>query len=235
MEIPIIYKDQNLLVLNKPAGLLMHGVAGKKQPESAQGETLAAWLLKNYPEVRAVGDDPVTRPGIVHRLDKDTSGVLIVARNQKTFDFLKDLFQRRLVQKTYLALVAGRLNKKSGIIKKPIGIKTGSTKRSTASSKMQKEAITEFRVIKRLEIAGREFSLLEVAPKTGRTHQIRVHLASIGHPVAGDALYGKSGNKLEGLARQFLHAKSIEFNMPSGERVRFEADLPEELRKILGE
>jgi 23S rRNA pseudouridine1911/1915/1917 synthase len=225
MKIPVIYSDRDLLVVNKPAGILMHGIAHAKSGE----DTLADWLLKNYPEVRAVGDDPINRPGIVHRLDKETSGVVLVARNQRTFDYLKSLFQNHLIQKTYLALVYGKLSDKQGVINKPIGIKSGSVKRSVLSSKMRKSAITEYRVKDYLTIDGKEYSLAEVTPKTGRTHQIRVHLASIGHPVMGDKLYGGKRGKLEGLNRQFLHAQSIEFTAPSGERLKFEAELPKEL------
>lgn len=229
MEIQVIYKDQNLLVLNKPAGVLVHAANLKQGTE----KTLTDWLLKNYPEVRTVGDDPVTRPGIVHRLDKETSGVLIVARNQETFNYLKSLFQRHLIKKTYLALVYGKLKEKSGIIDKPIGIKSGSTKRSIYSSKMQKEAITEYKVIKFLKLNGEDYSLLEVSPKTGRTHQIRVHLTAIGHPIVGDRLYGGKHPAPTGLTRQFLHARSIEFTLPTGERMRFEADLPEDIKFLL--
>lgn len=228
MEIPVIYKDPNLLVLNKPAGLLTHP-SGQK----AEEPSVAGWLLKNYPEARSVGDDPVTRPGIVHRLDKETSGALVVARNQETFDYLKSLFQKHLAQKTYLALVFGKLAAKEGVINKPIGIKSGSVKRSIHSSKMSKEAITEYRVVKFLKLGGKEFTLLSVTPKTGRTHQIRVHLAAIGHPVMGDKLYGGKRSKLAGLERQFLHAQSLEFTMPGGERMKFEADLPEDLKSFL--
>src|SRR3989344_8590678 len=134
MHITVIYKDKNLLVLNKPAGLLIHTTSHQPKEKS-----LADWLLENYPEVRTVGDDPATRPGIIHRLDKDTSGVIIIARNQETFDYLKSLFQNHQIQKTYLALVYGKMADKTGVINKPIGIKAGSIRRSIHSEKMQKE------------------------------------------------------------------------------------------------
>lgn len=228
MMIPVIYKDKNLLVLNKPAGLLIHATG--HQPKE---KTLADWLLENYPEVRTVGDDPVDRPGIIHRLDKDTSGVIIVARNQETFDYMKSLFQNHQIQKTYLALVYGKMPDKSGVINKPIGIKTGSLKRSVHSEKMKKEAITEYKVIKFLKLNGEDFTLVEAMPKTGRTHQIRVHLASIGYPIVGDKLYGGKRKAPLGLKRQFLHAKTIEFTLPSGERMKFESEVPEELSALL--
>ena len=247
MDIKIIYQDKILLVLNKPAGLLVHGINGKRKEAS-----LTDWLLENYPEVRSVGDLPAgrqvthDRPGIVHRLDKDTSGVLVVARNQATFDYLKSLFKEHLVQKTYLALVYGKLAVNQGVINKPIGIKSGSIKRSVHSSKMSKEAVTEYKVIKyvvfrQAQNKSVEATLLEVVPKTGRTHQIRVHLAAIGHPVMGDKLYGGKRGKLAGLDRQFLHAQSLELTLPSGEpfgvakgeRMKFEAELPAELSDLL--
>lgn len=229
MKIQVIYGNKDFLAINKPAGILMHKIAHA----GSQEETLADWLLKNYPEVRAVGDDPMNRPGIVHRLDKETSGVVLVARNQQAFDYLKSLFQKHLIQKTYLALVYGRVRERHGVINKPIGIKTGSVKRSVLSSKMQKPAITEYRVKNYISIEGREYSLIEAMPKTGRTHQIRVHFAAIGHPVMGDKLYGGKRSVLDGLDRQFLHAQSIEFTALGGERLKFEAELPEELERFL--
>ncbi len=178
------------------------------------------------------------RPGIVHRLDKDTSGVILVARNQNYFNYLKNLFQIHQVKKTYLALVYGKLEPKLGIIKKPIRLKPGTIKRTVWRGKIEKEAITEYRVLKYLKynksLAKKllYFSLLEVIPKTGRTHQIRVHLSSIGHPIIGDSLYGPKINPL-GLKRQFLHAESLEFSLENGRRIKIESGLPEELKKII--
>lgn len=225
MNPEVAYEDKNLLVLNKPAGLLVHGTAKSSEP------TLADWLLKNYPEVAGVGDDKKTRPGIVHRLDKETSGVIVIARNQPTFEYLKKQFQEHEIKKTYLALVWGKVAQKSGRIEKPIGIATGSVKRTTRieRAKMVKEAITSYKVIKFIRSKAGEFTLLEVEPKTGRTHQIRVHLASIGHPIVGDAIYGKNRPMPAGLKRQFLHADSIEFTLPNNSRLKVSADLPPEL------
>ncbi len=227
MEIPVIYKDKNLLVINKPAGVLVH------QTSKKEAGTLAGWLLENYPETGKVGDDPANRPGIVHRLDRETSGVMIIARNQETFDFLKAIFQKREAQKTYLALVYGKVENRTGRIDKPMGIKSGTIRRSVTATKMVKPAVTDYEVVKHLEIGGKDFTLLKVMPRTGRTHQIRVHLAFIGHPVMGDKVYGGKRGQLAGLDRQFLHAQSIEFTGPDGGRVKFEAELPEELQGIL--
>ncbi|MDD5547871.1 MAG: RluA family pseudouridine synthase [Candidatus Pacebacteria bacterium] len=222
----IIYQSSDFLILNKPAGMLVHGA---REGE----EDLTSWLRENYPEVKSVGDDPENRPGIVHRLDRETSGIIFVPRNQKTYEYFKNLFKSHQIEKKYIALVFGEVKDKQGIIEKPIGIKSGTVKRSVHSEKMRKEAITEYKVLKYLELKDKKFTLLEVTPRTGRTHQIRVHLAFIGHPIAGDKLYGGKRGLLEGLDRQFLHAKSLEFTAPDGKRLRFEAELPEELKSLI--
>ena len=231
-EIEIIYEDKDILAVNKPSGIAVHGVLGK----SSAAPTLADALLKKYPEIENVGDDPALRPGIVHRLDKDTSGVMVVARNQKSFEYLKALFQGRDIKKKYLAIVSGVPKEKEGTIDRAIGIVTGSTKRSVRSEKMAKPAITEYKVLKTVvapDGQGREssFSLLAVSPKTGRTHQIRVHLKSIGHPIVGDPLYGPK-KQPPWATRLMLHAASIEFSGPAGDRMRFDAEEPEEFKKI---
>jgi 23S rRNA pseudouridine1911/1915/1917 synthase len=224
----IIHEDKDFLVVNKPAGLQVHAarIAGGAMTE---GPTLVGWLLKRYPELRTVGDDPEQRPGIVHRLDKGTSGVMVVARNQPAFEYLKGLFQKHEVKKTYLAVVAGELKEKKGTIDAPIGIRNGTMKRSTRSAKMAKPAVTEYKVLKTFAREGfraqgdkQKFSLVELYPKTGRTHQIRVHLASIGHPVVGDRLYGPKAQPAWA-DRMMLHALSIEFTAPDGHRAKFEA------------
>ncbi|MDP3015328.1 MAG: RluA family pseudouridine synthase [bacterium] len=251
-QIRVIYKDKNFLAVYKPAGILVHSINLKPKTQNLKPDfTLVDWLSEKYPEVKNVGDEPQTRPGIVHRLDKDTSGVLLVARNQKYFEYLKNLFspygrspegrQGSQIKKTYLALVWGKLEPKTGVIKKPISIKSGAIKRTVWKGRLEKEAITEYRVIKYIEIPrlsalsprqSATFSLLKVMPKTGRTHQIRVHLASIGYPIVGDSLYGPKENSF-GLKRQFLHAESLEFNISPGRRIKIAAELPEELKRIL--
>ncbi len=251
-SIKLIFENKNFLAINKPAGLLVH--ATKNSDEL----TLVDWVLKKYPEIKNVGDPSTSsgqanfRPGIVHRLDRDTSGVILIPKNQTYFEYLKKLFQASLIKKTYLALVFGKVKEKEGVINKPISIKMGTVKRTVHAGKMAKEAITEYKVLKYFRYntskpIGMEvlyFSLVELTPQTGRTHQIRVHLASIGHPVVGDKLYGprpKSGsrqgsgpkNNPFGLTRQFLHAESVEFNLKNGERIKIEADLPDELKRII--
>lgn len=223
--IRIIHAEDDFLALDKPAGIAVHRGAGVK------GETVVDWLVEKYPEIQRVGDDPKERPGIVHRLDKDTSGVMIVARSQQAFEDLKQLFKERKIEKTYLALVLGAPKKKSGTIDAPIGRSAANpTKRGTgARARGSRTAVTEYRTLERLGA----WTLLEAKPKTGRMHQIRVHLASIGHPVAGDRTYGGSRTALPGLGRQFLHAWRLSFSYPEGRRWQFEAALPEDLDAVL--
>ena len=236
----VLYQDADLLVLAKPAGVMMHGIKANSQQGTArrkgEEQTLADWISTHYPETKSVGDEPTTRPGMVHRLDKDTSGVVLVARTQTAFAYLKKLFQTHAIKKTYLALVAGRVAGEQGSIEKPIGLTSGTVRRTVhrlERAKMVKQASTGYRVLERFGEGAAATTLLEVRPATGVTHQIRVHLASIGHPVVGDALYGGAtqrqiAHKL-GLTRQFLHAQSIELVTPSGERLQVSEDLPSEL------
>ncbi|MBI3627139.1 MAG: RluA family pseudouridine synthase [Candidatus Sungbacteria bacterium] len=248
----IIYQDNDLIVINKPAGMPVH------EAKHSDDYSLCDWLLRRFPEIKDVGDKrpenmpPVAsgvepyRPGIVHRLDKQTSGVMVIARNQASFLKLKELFKSRRVEKTYTALVCGRLKKSRGEIKTAIGrlIKTpmkmavqrdeprlGKAGRGMKKKKIRlvKEASTEYKVLK--EFA--KTSLLEVHPRTGRMHQIRLHLASIGHPVAGDTVYGGKKVCHHDLGRQFLHASMISFTLHDGERLMFEADLPQKLQTVL--
>jgi len=250
----IIYEDKNLIAVDKPGGILVHPARNEK-PRTKNELTLVDFLLKKYPEIKNVGDDKKTRPGIVHRLDKDTSGVILVARNQKYFEYLKNLFQTHQIRKIYIALVWGEIKPKKGLIEKPIKIKKGTIKRTVWEGKMEKSAITtEYKVIKTLINAddnadkrgyinvnlhsnrhqSATFSLVEVYPKTGRTHQIRIHLSSIGHPIVGDKLYGLKNQKLPfNLTRVFLHARSLEFPLEEGKRIKIETDLPEDLKVVL--
>lgn len=243
-KIDLIFEDKNLIAVNKPAGLLTHPIGGKNEGKEA---TLTQEILKIYPEIAKVGDPSAhayrqasgrqaiqERPGLVHRLDKETSGILVIAKNQKTFEYLKRLFGNHEIKKTYLALAHGKFKEKRGIIDKPISLKPNTTRRTTNKGKMAKEALTEYEVLKTFDFGNDSatFSLLKVSPKTGRTHQIRVHLASINHPIVGDTMYGKKTNPF-GLTRQFLHAKSLEFNLENGKRIKLEADLPNELKKVI--
>jgi 23S rRNA pseudouridine1911/1915/1917 synthase len=235
----IIYENADFLVVNKPAGLVMHAAKVNPKKRIDEGKkaepTLVDWLLAHYSEIKSVGDDPALRPGIVHRLDKETSGIMLVARNQESFERLKKLFQDHAIHKTYLALVFGVPKNESGTIDAPIGIKNGTLKRSIRSEKMAKPAVTDYRVIKKFaasEENEKSFSLLEVKPKTGRTHQIRVHLASIGHPIVGDRLYGPKKAQPDFATRMMLHATSLEFSDEKGRRFEFEAPPPKDFGTI---
>lgn len=229
MKIPIITETADFIAINKPAGLLVHSAPGRENEE-----TLASWLLENYPEVKMVGDSLLKRPGIVHRLDKETSGVMIVARSQDFFNHFKDLLKNHKVKKTYIALALGDVPRRLSI-NTPIGLKTGTVKHTTVikNAKMIKSAETEIRPLEYLEKNGQKYTLLRVLPKTGRTHQIRVHLASIGKPVVGDKLYGGKNNIFPGLNRHFLHAESLEFSLLDGGRIHLEAELPKDLQDVL--
>src|SRR3989344_5315199 len=220
----IVYEDNNILIINKPSGLITH----PKNTEDKQ-ESVTGWLVEKYPEIKTVGEDPL-RPGLVHRLDKDTSGLLVIAKNQDSFLYLKNLFQERKIQKFYLALVSGRPKESKGIIDAPmgrIGMKRTTQVRGNKKLKDKKEAVTEYDTIKNF----RDFTLLEVSPHTGRTHQIRVHLKSIGNPVAGDPLYGHKSSKEP--SRLFLHAYKLQFVSPDGKALAIEAGLPKELQNFI--
>jgi len=221
----IIYQNKDLAVLNKPAGLLIH------KTKHSQEITLADELLEKYPEILETGHDP-DRPGIVHRLDKDTSGVIITAKNQTAFLFLKEQFKKRKVKKTYLALVHGRVRDKQGIIDLPISMshKKGLKRQAYSFINKSKSALTDWEVKKRFK----NFTLLKVKPKTGRTHQIRVHLKSLGYPIAGDKLYKfKRQKQAPGLERQFLHAWKLRIKLLNGAYKTFTVPLAPDLARVL--
>lgn len=227
----IVYEDKDIIVLNKQIGISVHPSINESDG------TIANALIAKYPEIQGVGDDPI-RPGIVHRLDKDTSGLLVVARNQKTFEFLKKEWQEGKVVKKYLALVWGHLKNEKGEIKSELtrSIKDFRKRMVVRPEKNKEEikgkmAITEYKVVKKFRV----FSLIEVYPKTGRMHQIRVHMTSLGHPIAGDKIYGKNKEIPGGLKRQFLHAYYLKFSLPDGRSLAFESDLPDDLSLVLTE
>ncbi len=240
-EPEILYEDENLLAINKPPKIAVHpNISNCGEP------TIASWLIYRWPEIKEVGDNAF-RPGLVHRLDKDTSGVLLVAKNQNTFLFLKTQFQKRQIKKEYLALVYGLMKQDKGVI----NFSLGRSKQSPFRRKIilpsdkqtkQREALTEFEVLERFivplvvpkakEVIG--YTFLKVIPKTGRTHQIRVHLASLGFPVVGDKEYGNCRKKLViPIDRQFLHAHRISFTSPTGQSMTIEAPLYPDLEESL--
>lgn len=226
LDIKTIYENEDILIIDKPAGLVIHPAPGYK------GVTLAEGLLHKYKDIKVIGEDEI-RPGIVHRLDKDTSGVMLVAKTQKMFEHLKDAFATRSIKKEYLTLVCGKLAPKHAVINSPIGRhRTDFRRMTTQTPKDAKEAITEYSVLKHLHSGPVDaYSLVAVKLHTGRTHQIRVHFSSLGHPIAGDTLYGKC--KVPGLTRQFLHAKKIEVQLMDNSWIEAEADVPEDLEKVL--
>jgi 23S rRNA pseudouridine1911/1915/1917 synthase len=218
IPLKIVYEDNDLLVVDKPAGLTVHPAVGHP------AHTLVNAVLAHVPELAET--DRTDRPGIVHRLDKDTSGLIIVAKNSVAHLKLSEQFKKRTITKIYYSLVKGRLTPKEGVIEANIGRDPRERKRMAVTDR-GREARTEYRVQRYLG----NYSLLEVRPKTGRTHQIRVHLAAIGFPVVGDATYG---GKSEYLDRQFLHAGVLGFCLPStGEYIEFRSELPPDLKSVL--
>lgn len=244
----VLYNNHGLLIIDKPAGLVVHPGAGFK------GETLASALLYQFKDIRAVGEEG--RSGIVHRLDKDTSGVMLVAKTPEMYEHLKNAFKERKIKKEYIALVLGKVEKPHGFIDTPIGkSKKDFRKYDTKNIIQAKEALTEYKVLEYLRVLDPvrsqtpqasadarahqtsngvdEYTLLLVKLHTGRTHQIRVHFNSNGHPLIGDILYGGRKTRLDGLNRQFLHAKKIEVRLPDETWIEAESDLAGDLREVL--
>jgi 23S rRNA pseudouridine1911/1915/1917 synthase len=216
-ELRIVHLDEHLAVVDKPAGLVVHPAP------SHRGPTLAGELA----EILAGGAE-ADRPGIVHRLDKGTSGLLVVARDEETHAALQEMVQRREVERAYLALAGGRLGSRTGTIDAPIGRASRQRTRMAVSGAASRQARTHFEV---LELLAAE-TYLEAKLETGRTHQIRAHFAAIGHPLVSDATYG--GAEKYGLARQFLHAHRLAFAHPaSGEAVSLRSELPPDLAAAL--
>ncbi|OHA06773.1 MAG: hypothetical protein A3B34_03390 [Candidatus Sungbacteria bacterium RIFCSPLOWO2_01_FULL_54_21] len=244
----ILYSDQDIIVINKPPGLPVHSGG------SVFGRTLVDELLERFPEIAGVGDEGTwgqgttgesvllstshnvgsrtARPGIVHRLDRETSGVMVVARRQESFAALKEIFQKRLAEKTYLAIVCGTPKEKEGTINLQIGrFSRDPTKRGVVAGRNiirgARDATTGYRVVK----TGAGMALVELKPKTGRMHQLRVHMKAIGHPVACDVKYGGKDvccpiGADAASRRHLLHAQSLSFSYPEGRRNSFEADPP---------
>ena len=289
MKIKILYEDKDILAIEKPSGIAVHGDGRSNE------KTITDWMLKNYPKTKNVGEPMLVseasisknfssyalpgvpggtlgdknfqkstllpRPGVVHRLDRDTSGVLLLAKNQKAHEFLKNQFQNREIKKTYVAIVDGWVKDDHGTINKPIGRSPSDFRRRSAGRGARgemKDAITQYKVLKRFEISAsvsskflplrpqvrssgqkisktllHKFTFLEIKPKTGRTHQIRVHMKYLNHPVVCDALYNPEGSCPLKLGRLALHAKSIEFKNLKGEMVKIESQVPKEILKVV--
>ncbi len=244
IPLKIVYEDEEISVIDKPAGMMVHAGAGAVEGE---GGTLVNALLHRYQSLSSTGGD--LRPGIVHRLDKQTSGLIIVARNDAAHLRLAEMFSRRQMRKTYIALVHGHLKQDRGTIDAPIARDLlRRTRMTTRRASGARSAISHYTVARRISSAFGPYTLVQVRIETGRTHQIRVHMASIGHPVVGDTLYGaparlmvtpsrrKTDPEPESLTleRNFLHAAELEFAHPlTGEVVRLASPLPEELEELL--
>ena len=285
-KIKVLYEDANILAIDKPSGISVHPAVEQAHygasPKSKKKESFVTdWVLKNYPKMKNVGEPmgEIARPGIVHRLDRDTSGVLLLAKNQKTHQFLKEQFsapalelkqksgladKQDRVRKTYVAIVSGWVKDDHGVINKPIGRSPSDFRRwlcgRGARGKLR-EAITEYKVLKRLEVEaenqeilhprgsqpvgeGRrgkklldsplvKFTYLEIHPKTGRTHQIRVHMKFLNHPVVCDSLYNPDQLSPKGITRLALHAQSIEFKNTKGKMIKVESPIPLEFKKVV--
>lgn len=253
--IKILYEDKNIVAINKPAGISVHGDGKTKE------KTVADWVLLNYPSLKNVGEpiiiegkgskkEKLLRPGIVHRLDKETSGVLLIAKNKKTFEFLKEQFKNHKIKKVYKAFVYGHvaepkaslLTGKRGVINVPIGRSPLDVRAYTAGRGAReplREAVTEYAVINRFldkkisDPNKNKFSYIEAYPKTGRTHQIRVHMRHINHPVVSDPIYRGVKEKALGMKRLALHSSSILFKLQNGEDKTIEAPLPADFKKVL--
>lgn len=223
----ILYKDRDFLVIDKPSGVIVHG-DGK-----SDSATVVDWFLTKYPDARGVGEqstdkkgEPIERSGVVHRLDRETSGVLVLAKNQKAFVYLKKQFQNREVVKTYRAFVYGNVKEEKGIIDRPIGRSAKDFRLRSAQRGARgtlREAVTEYIMLK----SNDKYSYLELYPKTGRTHQIRTHLKAINHPVMCDRLYAPKQECALGFDRLALHAYRIELQDVEGKTLTVEAPLPD--------
>jgi 23S rRNA pseudouridine1911/1915/1917 synthase len=255
IPLEVVFEDADLAVVNKPAGMMVHAGSGQNEDARSLG-TMVNALLYRFKALSSTGGE--LRPGIVHRLDKDTSGLIVVAKNDRTHAALGEMFATRQIKKTYIALVQGAMERAKGTINAGVG--RDPTRRTRMTAKPQdnaRSAVSHYEVVRRLSNRFGKFTLVRVRIETGRTHQIRVHMASIGHPVVGDTLYGGSGQLTDQVAsqaaqskaarrkaeperlrlgRNFLHAANLEFAHPAtGKLLKLEAPLPVELERFLGQ
>jgi 23S rRNA pseudouridine1911/1915/1917 synthase len=252
IPLDVVYEDSDLAVINKPAGMMVHAGSGATDDARSRG-TLVNALLHRFTNLSSTGGE--LRPGIVHRLDKDTSGLIVVAKNDRAHAALGAMFSSRRIKKTYLALVHGSVARDKGAITAPVSRDpVRRTRMTTRPNENARSAVSHYQVVQRLSTRFGQFTLLDVRIETGRTHQIRVHMASIGHPVVGDTLYGAPGqlrlqlparapsraagtetiSETTRLGRNFLHAAKLEFAHPlTGKPLEFEAPLPNQLTQLL--
>ncbi len=241
MNPEILSETKDYIVINKPAGLVVHG-DGKTIER-----TLADWVMENYPEAENVGEplvltgkdgaeQVIKRPGIVHRLDRETSGVMLIAKTHESFEFFKSAFKDRDIKKTYHAIVWGHVKEDVGVIDASIArSKSDFRKWSAQRGKRgtQRNAVTEYKVLARFENSGEKFSMLELSPQTGRTHQIRVHMKYMNHPIICDSLYAEGKPKVLGFDRTALHSRKIEFTDMDGKEKSFEAAYADDFLDVL--
>jgi len=236
IPLDIVYEDDDIAVIDKPAGMMVHAGAGATEDARNRG-TLVNALLHHLQSLSGVGGE--LRPGIVHRLDKETSGLIIVAKNDDAHRKLSAQFAAREVKKKYVALVHGWVKKDSGTLTESISRDPVRRMKMTTRLAGGRTAVTHYRVARRLDTKYGKFTLLDVKIDTGRTHQIRVHVSTMGHPVVGDTTYGapkqvRGKNAVTAIARNFLHAAELEFRHPrTGETISLRSELPGELREFL--
>ena len=233
MNINVLYEDDNVVAINKPAGLVVH--SDGKTEES----TLVDWILEKYPKIKEVGEpgrsangETIFRPGIVHRLDRETSGVMLIAKTEESFEFLKKQFRNHEIKKIYHAFVVGEMKTEQGTIDRPIGRSTKDFRQWSAQRGARgemREAITDYKVM--FKSSG--YSFVEVSPQTGRTHQIRVHFKAINYPLVADSLYAPKNQNTLGFERLALHSYQITFRTPEGDTHTVTAPYPEDFNRAV--
>lgn len=234
MSIEILLETPDLLLINKPSGLRTHGDGKSEVP------TVVDWVLKERPGIVGVGENMevdgkvIERPGIVHRLDEETSGCLVIAKTQEAFEYLKQQFKDRTVHKEYHAFVWGHFKESKGIVDEPIGRSVGDFRRWQAGRGVRgevREAVTKWEAVQQFESGAERFSFMHLWPQTGRTHQLRVHMKYLQRPIVSDSLYG--GKEALGFDRVALHARTISFMTPTGENIEITAPYPEDFERAL--
>ena len=240
MQIPILVETPDFLVINKPAGLMVHADGKEKKEQSTS--TLTDWILEKYPDMKGVGEPmsidgkEIDRPGIVHRLDEDTTGALLIAKTQASFEFLKKQFQDRDIEKEYHAFVWGVFKETEGIVDAPIGRSKNDFRRWLSGRGTRgelRDAVTRWEVVGTAEEDSQHFSFMHLFPKTGRTHQIRVHMKFLQHPIVSDSFYAPTKPKALGFERLALHARTISFTAPTGEEITVTAPYPADFERAL--
>jgi 23S rRNA pseudouridine1911/1915/1917 synthase len=239
MNLEKLYEDENIVAVNKPSGLVVHADGRTEE------ETLCDLLLEEYPEINGVGEplelkdgSVINRPGIVHRLDRDTSGVILIAKNNDTHQFLKEQFKNREVEKTYHTFVYGNIKEDEGVIDRPIGKSAKDFRQWSAMRGARgklRDAVTEFKVLERGKVDDENVTMVEVRPKTGRTHQIRVHMKAVNNPLLCDGLYAPKRKCLLGFERTALHARKIVFKNMENKEIEVEAPYPDDFVEAIGE